>query len=126
MTRIAFGLALTILAAVPAAARDAYDCKDHAGIPPDARWSPTNEQMLQAIHDFYAKFASPQEKFNVRMCGVSEGGKQVMLVDALLADGSKELCGDAPNFAVLYDPETHEFADKVAHEKLCPAAPKAP
>lgn len=124
--RIAIALALATLAVAPAASREAYDCKDHVGIPPDARWSPSQDQMFGTVHDFYAKFASPQVKFNVRMCGVSEGGEQVMLVNALVAEGSKELCGDAPNFAVLYDPETHEFSDAVPREKLCPAAPKAP
>lgn len=39
--RLAIGFALAVLAAGPAVARDAHDCKDHVGIAPDARWPPS-------------------------------------------------------------------------------------
>ncbi len=126
MRRIAIALVLTIAFTNAAEARDAYDCSDHVGIPAAARWSPPNDQTMQTLHDFYAKFQTPQLKFNVRMCGVSEEAKQVILVDAVHIGDSSELCGDALNFAVLYDPGTRQFREPVPREKLCPAAPKAP
>ena len=126
MKRIAIALMLVIAFASAAEARDAYDCRDHVGIPADARWSPANDQTMQTLHDFYAKFQTPQVKFNVRMCGVSEEGKQLILVDAVHIGDSTQLCGDALNFAVLYNIDTRQFREPVPREKLCPAAPKAP
>lgn len=117
MMRYAAVWALAVSCVSSACARDNYDCADNVGIPMDARWSPSNPQIMQLIGDFYPTFKL-KEKFSLDMCGVWEDGKQVFLVDAL-HDDSKETCGDELNFAVLYDPQTRKFSDVVPHQKLC-------
>jgi hypothetical protein len=110
--------ALAAVFSSSADARDSYDCADHVGIPPQERWSPSELQIRQLVGDFYSAFPS-QEHFSIRMCGVTENGKQTMLVGALHIVDSKKVCDDELNFAVVYDPETRKFGDIIPHQKFC-------
>lgn len=111
-------VAFVVLCADMAQARDSYDCADHVGIPTQERWSPSEAQIRQVVSEFYRAFPS-QEHFSIRMCGVTENGKQAMIVGALHMVRDKKVCDDDLNFAVLYDPDSHKFGDPVPHQKFC-------
>ena len=112
---IALGCALSF--AVPAQARDTYDCAA-IGYTPESSWDLTETQGEQLYTDLDSAFPD-HSNFMIRSCGVIESGKRLIVVGALHIVGDEASCDDEKNFGVLYDPETRKFSDVMPRQKLC-------